>query len=110
MAVRNVWTALTQVITALVAVALVLFVMVLYWPLTQTNARQRAQLSRLQEEVRQAREDLAQKTHLRHALVNDEKTIEREIRTQFRYARSNETIVVFLPATNPPSPHTSTVP
>jgi cytochrome c-type biogenesis protein CcmH/NrfG len=110
MAVKNVWNTLTQVIVGLVVLAVILFVMVLYWPLTQTNARQREKLAQLDEDIRTAQEVIRQKTQLRDALQNDPKTVERFIRTAFRYARSNETIVVFGPAASSPPPQVPIAP
>ncbi|MBK9140291.1 MAG: hypothetical protein IPM17_16280 [Verrucomicrobia bacterium] len=102
MAVRNIWTVLTQIIIALVVVALILFVMVLYWPLTHTNARQRIELARLEAAVRDAREQAAAKIRYCHALEHDAKTIEREARIQLSLARTNETIIHFV--AGPPTP------
>ena len=110
MAVKNVWNTLTQVIVGLVVVAVLLFVMILYWPLTQTNARQREKLAQLQEEILNTQDVIRQKTQLRDALENDPKTVERVIRTQFRYARTNETIVVFESPTNLPPARIPAVP
>lgn len=102
MAVRNIWTVLTQIVIALVAVALILFVMILYRPLIQTNARQRVELARLEAEVRHAREQADAKIRYCHALEHDAKTIEREARIQLSLARTNETIVHFV--AGPPTP------
>jgi cell division protein FtsB len=97
MAVRNIWILLSRCIAVLVAVALILFVMVLYWPLTQTNARLRTELARLESELQQAREQAAAKIRYCHALEHDPKTIEREARIQLSLARPNETIIHFVP-------------
>jgi hypothetical protein len=91
----NIWDKLNKVVLLLLGIAGLLLVCVLYLPLIRQNERMRKEI--LREEIQiQKEEELAR--NLRAALeagYNDPKTVERLIRENLGYARTNELVVRF---------------
>jgi cell division protein FtsB len=91
----GIWSKLTQAIVALVAIAVLLLIGTTYLPLIQQNEQMRRRIDRLDTELetqqRQSKELQAQFDALR----NDPKTVERLAREKLRYARTNETVILF---------------
>lgn len=91
----GIWSKLTNVVVALVVIAILLLIGMCYLPVIQENARMQGQVlklkAQLQAEEQKSKELQSQIT----ALQNDPKTIERLAREKLGYARPNETVVYF---------------
>ena len=97
----GIWSWLTQVVIALVAVAILILIGTTYLPLIHQNERMRAEILRLDNE-------LAQQETLSHqmradidALRNDPATVTRLVREKLGYAKADETVIHF--ETNAPA-------
>jgi cell division protein FtsB len=95
----GIWSKLTQVVIALVAIAILLLIGMTYLPLIQQNENYRRDIDRLDAEIQSQTEISRElKTEI-DALRNDPKTVERLAREKLGYARSNETVIHFEAAT-----------
>ena len=102
----SIWDRLTRVVVSLAAVAALVWVAVLYFPLINQNEVMRQQIAQLD---RQIREEEAANRQVRleiDSLKTDPKTVERLAREQLGLARPDETVVRFespgeLPAPRP---------
>ena len=91
----GIWSKLTQVVIALVAIAILLLIGMTYLPLIQQNENYRRDIDRLDAEIQsQAEISKELKTEI-DDLRNDPKTVERLAREKLGYARSNETVIHF---------------
>ncbi len=98
----GIWGKLTQVVIALVAVAILLLIGMTYLPLIQQNENYRREIDQLDKEIQTQAEISKELKSEIDALKNDPKTVERLAREKLRYARPDETIVHFdSPVTNP---------
>jgi cell division protein FtsB len=98
----GIWGKLTQVVIALVAVAILLLIGMTYLPLIQQNENYRREIDQLDKEIQTQAEISKELKSEIDALTNDPKTVERLAREKLRYARPDETIVHFdSPVTNP---------
>ncbi|MAE32257.1 MAG: hypothetical protein CMO43_11845 [Verrucomicrobiales bacterium] len=91
----SIWDRLTRVVASLAAVAALVWVAVLYFPLIHQNEVMRQQIVQLD---RQIREEEAANRQVRleiDSLKTDPKTVERLAREQLGLARPDETVVRF---------------
>ena len=91
----SIWDRLTRVVASLVAVAALVWVAVLYFPLMHQNEVMRQQIVQLD---RQIREEEAANRQVRleiDSLKTDPRTVERLAREQLGLARPDETVVRF---------------
>ena len=91
----SIWDRLTRVVASLSAVAALVWVAVLYFPLMHQNEVMRQQIAQLN---RQIREEEAVNRQVRleiDSLKTDPKTVERLAREQLGLARPDETVVRF---------------
>jgi cell division protein FtsB len=97
----GIWSKLTQVVIALVAIAILLIIGMAYLPLIQQNENYRREIDRLDVEIQKQSETSKELKNEIDALRNDPKTVERLAREKLGYARSNETVIHFAAPTNP---------
>jgi len=95
----GIWSKLTKVVVGLVVLAFLLLIGMCYLPLIQQNERMRSEKLRLELELEKETEKSRQLQAQIEALRNDPKTIERLTREKLGYARPDETVVRFEPAT-----------
>ena len=91
----SIWDRLTRVVASLVAVAALVWVAVLYFPLMHQNEVMRQQIVQVD---RQIREEEAANRQVRleiDSLKTAPKTVERLAREQLGLARPDETVVRF---------------
>jgi cell division protein FtsB len=101
----GIWSKLTQVVIALVAVAILLVIGMTYLPLIQQNENYRREIDRLDVEIQKQAEMSKELKSEIDALSNDPKTVERLAREKLGYAKPDETVVHFeSTATNPGTP------
>ena len=98
----GIWSRLTQAVVALVAIAALLLIGMTYLPLIQQNEQYRRRIDRLDADLEKQRQQARQLQAEFDALRSDPKTVERLAREKLGYARTNETVVYFEPATNKP--------
>jgi cell division protein DivIC len=95
----GIWSKLTKVVVGLVVLAFLLLIGMCYLPLIHQNERMRREILRLDAQLQKEEEKSKQlKTEI-EALRNDPKAIERLTREKLGYARPDETVVRFEPAT-----------
>ena len=95
----GIWSKLTKVVVGLVVLAFLLLIGMCYLPLIQQNERMRREILRLDAQLQKEEEKSKQLKAEIEALRNDPKTIERLTREKLGYARPDETVVRFEPAT-----------
>jgi cell division protein FtsB len=71
-----------------------------YLPLIQENTRMRAEILKLNQQLEAETNKLNQIQAQIDALRNDPKTVERLAREKLGYAKPDETVIRFEPATN----------
>ena len=98
----GIWSKLTKVVVALLVVALLLLLGMWHLPLIQQNERMRAEKLRLELELEKETQKAKQLQAEIDALRNDPNTVERLAREKLGYARPDETVIRFEPATNTP--------
>ncbi len=98
----GIWSRLTQAIVALVAIAVLLLIGMTYLPLIQQNEQMRRRIDKLDAELEKQRQQSRQRQAEFDALRNDPQTVERLARDKLGYARTNETVIRFEPATGTP--------
>jgi cell division protein FtsB len=96
----GIWATLTRIVIGLVVLALLGFVWQLYLPNIKQNERMRRTSLSLDSKIQA--EEAAQKQYKASidTLRYDTNAVERLVREKLRYAKSNETVVVFESATN----------
>ncbi|HZT21400.1 MAG TPA: septum formation initiator family protein [Verrucomicrobiae bacterium] len=93
----GIWGKLTNLIAALVVLAIVLLIGLSYLPLIHENERMRAEIDRLDAQL-QAEEQKSQQLQGEiEALRNDPQAVERLAREKLGYARPDETVIHFVP-------------
>jgi cell division protein FtsB len=95
----GIWSKLTKVVVGLVVLAFLLLIGMYYLPLIHQNERMRREILRLDAQLQKEEEKSRQLKNEIEALRNDPKTIERLTREKLGYARPDETVVRFEPAT-----------
>jgi cell division protein FtsB len=99
----GIWSWLTQVVVALVAIAALLLIGIAYLPVIQENEQMRRRIDALDSELQKQKEESRHLQAELDALRTDPKTVERLAREQLDYAKPDETVVHFEPAvTNSP--------
>jgi cell division protein FtsB len=99
----GIWSWLTQVIVALVAIAALLLIGIAYLPVIQENEQMRRRIDTLDSELQKQKEESKHLQAELDALRTDPKTVERLAREQLDYAKPDETVVHFEPpVTNSP--------
>ena len=96
----GIWSKLTKVVVGLVVLALLLLIGMCYLPLILQNERMRREILRLDQQLQVEEGKSKQLKSEIEALRNDPKTIERLTREKLGYAKPDETVVRFEPATN----------
>jgi len=95
----GIWSRLTQAIVALVAIAILLLIGTTYLPLIQQNEQMRRRIDRLDAELEKQQQSSKALQAQFDALRNDPQTVERLALEKLRYARTNETVILFESAT-----------
>ncbi|MDP7050350.1 MAG: septum formation initiator family protein [Verrucomicrobiota bacterium] len=91
----SIWDRLTRVVASLAAVAALVWVAVLYFPLMHQNEVMRQQIAQLDRQIRQEEAANRQVRLEIDSLKTDPKTVERLAREQLGLARPDETVVRF---------------
>jgi cell division protein FtsB len=98
--VTGIWATLTRIVIALLVIALLGIIWQWYLPLIKQNERMRRTSlsldSKIQTEEAAQRQYKASMDTLRY----DTNAVERLAREKLRYAKSNETVIVFESPTN----------
>jgi cell division protein FtsB len=100
----GIWSKLTKLVVGLVVLALLLLIGMYYLPLIQENERMRREIMRLDNQLQLEEAKSKQLSAQIEALRKDPKTIERLSREKLGYAKPDETVVRFEPATNNHNP------
>ena len=95
----GIWSKLTKVVVGLVVLAVLLLMGMCYLPLIQQNERMRREILRLDIQLQKEEAKSRQLKAEIDALRNDPKTVERLMREKLGYAKPDETVVRFEPAT-----------
>ena len=95
----GIWSKLTKVVVGLVVLAILLLMGMCYLPLIQQNERMRREKLRLEMELENETAKSRQLQAQIDALRNDPNTIERLMREKLGYAKPDETVIRFEPAT-----------
>ena len=91
----SVWDRMTRVVASLLAVAALVWVAILYFPLMRQNEVMRQQIVELDREI-QEEETASRQLRLEiDSLKTDPKSVERLAREQLGLARPDETVVRF---------------
>ncbi len=100
---HGIWSKLTKVVVGLIVLAVLLLIGMCYLPLIQENTRMRADILRLDGQLKAEQEKSDQLQAQIDALLNDPKTVERLAREKLGYAKPDETVIRFeTPVTNAP--------
>jgi cell division protein FtsB len=96
----GIWATLTRIVIGLVVLALLGIVWQCYLPVIKQNERMRRTTLNLDSKIQT--EEAAQKQYKASidTLRYDTNAVERLAREKLRYAKSNETVIVFEAATN----------
>jgi len=97
---NGIWSKLTKVVVGLIVLAVLLQIGMCYLPLIQENTRMRAQILKLDRQIQDEQTKSDQLQSQIDALRNDPKTVERLAREKLGYAKPDETVIRFEPATN----------
>jgi len=97
---HGIWSKLTKVVVGLIVLAVLLLIGMCYLPLIQENTRMRAEILKLEQRLKTEQEKSDQLQGQIDALRNDPKTVERLAREKLRYAKPDETVILFESATN----------
>jgi cell division protein FtsB len=97
---NGIWSKLTKVVVGLIVLAVLLLIGMCYLPLIQENTRMRAQILKLDRQIQDEQTKSDQLQSQIDALRNDPKTVERLAREKLGYAKPDETVIRFEPATN----------
>jgi cell division protein FtsB len=100
----GIWSKLTKVVVGLVVLAILLLMGMCYLPLIQQNERMRREILRLDVQLQKEEAKSKQLKAEIDALRNDPKTVERLMREKLGYAKPDETVVRFEPATTNSQP------
>ncbi len=101
----GIWSKLTKVVVGLLVLALLLLIGMWHLPLIRQNERMRREIMRLDDQLQQEEARSKQLQAEIEALRNDPKTVERLTREKLGYAKPDETVIRFEPATTNSLPH-----
>ncbi len=96
----GIWGKLSRVIVFLLLLAALAGVAIWYLPLIEQKQRWEKQKLRLENQIQQEEELAKQMKAAIKALQEDPKTVERLARERLGYARTNETVIRFVPPAN----------
>ena len=96
----GIWSKLTKVVVGLVVLAVLLLIVMCNRPVIQENERMRAQILKLDQQLKAEQEKSERLQAQIEALRNDPKTVERLAREKLGYARPDETVIRFESTTN----------
>ena len=91
----GIWSKLTNVVVALVVIAILLLIGECYLPVIQENTRMQYQILKLEAQLKVEQQKSQQLQSEIEALQNDPKTVERLTREKLGYARPGETVIYF---------------
>lgn len=91
----GIWSKLTKIVVGLVMLAILLLIGMCYLPLINEQTRMRAEIYRLDAELKKEEENSRQLKAEVDDLRNDPKTVERLTREKLGYARPDETVIRF---------------
>ena len=91
----GIWSKLTNVVVALVVIAILLLIGECYLPVIQENARMQRQILKLEAQLKVEQQKSQQLQSEIDALQEDPKTVERLTREKLGYARPDETVIYF---------------
>jgi cell division protein FtsB len=97
----GIWSKLTNVVVALVVLAVLLLMGECYLPVIQENARMRHQIWKLEAQLKAEQQKSQELQSAIDALQNDPRTVERLTREKLGYARPNETVIYFEETNRP---------
>jgi len=97
---QGIWSKLTKFVVGLIVLAVLLLIGMCYLPLIQENTRMRAEILKLEQRLKTEQENSDQLQGQIDALRNDPKSVERLAREKLRYAKPDETVILFESATN----------
>lgn len=95
----GIWGKLTKVVWGLFIAAAIGAVVMWYLPPIRQNERMRKEIIRLDGEI-QKQEATSRETHAAIDAMRDPKTVERIARDKLGYAKPDEVVILFQPATN----------
>lgn len=96
----GIWSKLTKAVVALVVLAVLLLIGMCYLPLIHQNERMRREILRLDSELQKQEEFSKQLRADVDALRNDPNTVDRLAREKLGYAKPDETVIRFEPASS----------
>jgi len=96
----GIWGKLTRVVIGLLVIALLGIIWQWYLPLIKQNERMRRTVLNLDAKIQSEEAAKKQNTAAMDTLRYDTNAVERLAREKLRYAKSNETVIVFESATN----------
>lgn len=91
----GIWSKLTNVVVALVVLAVVLLIGTCYLPVIEERARMEGQIEKLQGQVQTEEQKTKELQSEIDALQTDPKTVERLTREKLGYAKPDETVIYF---------------
>ncbi len=91
----GIWSKLTQAVIALVVVAILILIGLTYLPEIQKNERFRQEIQRLDSELQKQEAISKQLRADIDALRDDPATVARLAREKLRYAKTDETVILF---------------
>ena len=91
----GIWNRLTQVVVALVVIAVLILIGMTYLPLIHQNERMRREIIKLDAQLRQQAALTRQLQSQINAISNDPATVARLVRERLGYAKPGETIIHF---------------
>lgn len=91
----GIWSKLTNVVVALVVIAILLLIGMCYLPVIQENARMQGQILKLKAQLQVEEQKNTELQSQIGALQNDPKAVERLAREKLGYARPDETVIYF---------------
>jgi cell division protein FtsB len=96
----GIWSKLTQLVIGLVVVAILLLIFMCYRPLIEENERMRRQILEMNGEIKIQQQIAMDLSNQIYTLTYDPKTVERLAREKLGYARPDETVIHFEPASS----------
>ena len=96
----GIWSKLTQLVIGLVVIAILILIFMCYRPLIEENVRMRREIMKKEGEIKEQQRISMNLSNQIYTLTNDPKTVERLAREKLGFARPDETVIHFEPATN----------
>ncbi|HEY2083632.1 MAG TPA: septum formation initiator family protein [Verrucomicrobiae bacterium] len=101
----GIWGKLTRVVIGLLVIALLGIIWQWYLPLIKQNERMRRNILSLDSQTQKEEATKKQYTATIDTLRHDTNAVERLAREKLRYAKPDEKVIVFEPATNGAAGH-----